>query len=463
MAPSYIIETIKMIRSADSRSRTVTFQDQLMPSGSVPDTATVTVTVGRFVEMRVEPPVHYSGNPDVARWLEGSSINLPLGIAERWLATRLEPSYGQRGAGRHRIAGPMSVRPDQLTDLDQVNRLRSQTDNVLLLEGKTLFEFLNQRIRGQEHALTTMVEHVIRHVAKRDPRRPLTIMEAGPTGVGKTRAAVELVEAIRTQDPQDTGYGYLRLDMCQYRERHRVSELFGAPQGYVGYGEGALLIDQLAANPRSVILFDEIEKAHGDLWTVLMNAMDCGRLTSPARTENGTREVDCRHAIFLFTTNLQADGLIGELQRRSAFDNPAITDEVCRRTFAAQGIRPEMVGRIGCFLVFRPLSEQAKAEIVTLAVRSVAREYGLTVTQVEPEVVAGVLDKTLSRSFGMRPYEYVIEEMLGRAFAQAAAKGAQKSVKVSAGPPPVCTEADEELPQQVPTAPPHAPSSEGSS
>ena len=107
----------------------------------------------------------------------------------------------------------------------------------------------------------------------------------GPSGVGKTRAAEALAQALNGLLEAGAGYQFLRLDMAEYQESHRVSQLLGAPQGYVGHGEGSQLLDTLAANPRTIVLFDEIEKAHPSILRVLMNAMDAGRLSSSSRTE----------------------------------------------------------------------------------------------------------------------------------------------------------------------------------
>ena len=133
------------------------------------------------------------------------------------------------------------------------------------------------------------------------------------------------------------------LTMNEYQEAHRVSKLLGAPQGYIGHGEGSQLLDTLRANPRTIILFDEIEKAHSAILRVLMNAMDAGRISGTSQSSVG-REVDCCKAIFLFTSNLNANDLLEEIQIRQAFGNRPIEDEICRRRLHASGIAPEIVG-----------------------------------------------------------------------------------------------------------------------
>jgi ATP-dependent Clp protease ATP-binding subunit ClpC len=266
--------------------------------------------------------------------------------------------------------------------------------------------------------------------------RPAVVFAVGPTGVGKTRAAEVLPSVLQGLGCGDSGYQFLRLDMSEYQESYRVSQLIGAPQGYIGHGEGSQLLDALCANPRTIVLFDEIEKAHPSIVRVLMNAMDAGRLSTAARSHGG-RQVDCRHSIFIFTSNLDSREILGELEARRAFGDRSVEDEVCRRRLAAGGIPPEIVGRIGRFLVFRPLSSAIRAEIVALAVAEVAQEYGLDVAHVAPGVVAHLMQKTRSQNFGVRPERYLIDEELGEAFVDASQRDCTRPVEV-VGPPFEC-------------------------
>jgi ATP-dependent Clp protease ATP-binding subunit ClpA len=214
----------------------------------------------------------------------------------------------------------------------------------------------------------------------------------GPTGVGKTRAAESLPAALKSVDPTGIGHGYVRLDMAEYQERHRISQLFGAPQGYVGYGDRSQLVDALVENPKTIVLFDEIDKAHPDVLRSLMNAMDAGRISSPSIVGRG-REVDCRQAIFLFTSNLDCDRILSELEERAAFEQHPVVDTVCQQRLRVVGMAPELIGRIGTFLVFQPLSLDARAEIVALSVKQVAEEYGLRVERIAPAVILSILKR----------------------------------------------------------------------
>ena len=185
-----------------------------------------------------------------------------------------------------------------------------------------------------------------------------------------------------------------------------------------------------------IVLFDEIEKAHPAILRMLMNAMDAGRLSAAARSSTG-REIDCRHAVFLFTSNLDAQEILEELESRNSFGNRAVEDEVCRRRLHAAGIAPEIVGRIGRFLVYRPLEPNTRAHIVALAIAEVAEEYGVEVAYVEPTVIIDLMQKVRSQNFGVRPERFLIDDCLGGAFARAAEQRTPNPVDV-VGPPYGC-------------------------
>lgn len=163
---------------------------------------------------------------------------------------------------------------------------------------------------------------------------------------------------------------------------------------------------------------------------------DAGRLSTASRSSDG-HQIDCRHAVFMFTSNLDAKSILDELETRNAFGNRTVEDDVCRRRLHAAGVAPEIVGRIGRFLVYRPLSPETRAEIVALAVAEVADEYGLRVSYVEPSVIVELMQKSRSQSFGVRPERFLIDDVLGGAFANAAEQGVTDSVVV-VGPPFEC-------------------------
>ena len=231
-------------------------------------------------------------------------------------------------------------------------------------------------------------------------------------------------------------YSYLRLDMTEYQEEHRISQLIGSPPGYAGHEEGSQLVNALRANPRTIVVFDEIEKAHPAILRVLMNPMDAGRLSTASKNSVG-HEIDCRSAIFMFTSNLEATEILAELESRDAFGDRAVEDEVCRRRLHGAGIAPEIVGRIGRFLIYRPLSAETRAEILALAIVEIALEYGVQVSYIEPGVIITIMNLAGSKTFGVRPERFLIDDLLGSSFAAAAQKGISKCVAVS-GPPYEC-------------------------
>lgn len=329
---------------------------------------------------------------------------------------------------------PLRRTPDDLTDLSAVQTHLDQVHTGDLIDEAALLARLQQDVRGQDAALRVLASRIYRHCARPNPGRPATVFAIGPTGVGKTCTAETLAAALPTLGMQNQHYGFLRLDMSEYQEEYRVSQLLGAPQGYAGYYDGAQLIDALAANPCTVVLFDEIEKAHPAILRMLMNALDTGRISTARQTGNG-HTLDVRRAIFFFTSNLGSRSILQELTQRGGFDDPNIVDAVCRSHLRAAHIPPELIARLSTFMVFRPLNHRVKAEIVALSIVRVAAEYGLQVEQVDPAVVICILDAVPENDLGARPYEYQVDSMLGDLFAGAATTKPVGGLAIHDGPP----------------------------
>lgn len=432
----------------------VVFQRQRMPPGATLVRARVGFEVNENdgkAMLFVERDILYAGSHEsVRRWLSegqlefGSFEELRRWIQEDLKACYLSPADAQAGSSSPSEGGRVMT-AGELTDLEAVTDQLPRDTDALHIDEDGLFQQLVKRIRGQDDAMRLLAKQVRRHLARKAPQRPSTLMALGPTGVGKTAAAEYLPSALQDELPHAAAYAYLRLDMSEYQERHRISQLLGAPQGYVGYGEGAQLADRLLSNPRTIVLFDEIEKAHPDILRALMNAMDAGRL-STASANAGGHEIDCRRAVFIFTSNLDATGILQELETRKGFGQREIVDSVCRSRLRAAGVAPELAGRIGCFLVFRPLDRQARVEIVTLAITRVAEEYGLRVNRIDPTVVADILRTCSSEGFGARPDEYLVDELLGPCLAEAAAAADLPGpLAVVAGPPYQCVPHDKRV------------------
>ncbi len=421
---------------ARATGRCILFRNQQMPPSSTPRRADVGFEVDpdtRAAILCVQYGVDYHGpDRELFSWFqEGEKRFQSFRQLRDWIRIHLAPAYSTASLSAE------AKGPGQLTDIRAVrNSVRGVNQPLFLDEDKLLAE-LSRPIRGQSTALRPLARLVCRHCARIRPSRPGVVLAVGPTGVGKTYTGECLAKVLRRSESGDNGYGYVRLDMSEYQESHRVSQLIGSPQGYVGYGEGSQLIDKLIANPRTVVLFDEIEKAHPAILRTLMNAMDAGRLSTAAKA-NGGREVDCRYAIFIFTSSLGSEGILTELQDRNGFGESEVEDEVCRRHLRASGMAPEIIGRIGRFLVFRPLTPEDRAEITALAIAEVAAEYGLRLERIAPSVVVSVLEKVRTDNFGVRPVRYLIDELLGGVFAEAAAGQIRDFVEVL-GPPFRCT------------------------
>jgi ATP-dependent Clp protease ATP-binding subunit ClpA len=327
-----------------------------------------------------------------------------------------------------------------LTDFGAINDALSGTraPSARLTE-EALVGKLLESVRGQDRCIRSMASWAVRHLARIEPRRPLSMFGLGRTGTGKTKSAQALAKALTELSPKGDGYGFIRFDMAEFQEKHRLSSLIGSPPGYIGYDEGAPLPDALTANERTIVLFDEIEKAHPDVLRCLLGALDEGRLSRHNSKSQGKREVSCRKAIFLFTSNIACDAVVDELKARGDDGiDPGVVDEVARNHVRVAGIAPELVGRMTSFLFFEDLPPQVMAEIVALAIVDVGREFGIDVARIDPNVVLKILGETRAKNLGARPYEHQILQVLGGAFISAQRAGLRGRVTVIEGPPYAC-------------------------
>ncbi|HEX6845023.1 MAG TPA: AAA family ATPase, partial [Actinomycetota bacterium] len=258
---------------------------------------------------------------------------------------------------------------------------------------------LGKRVIGQRRAVAAVADAVRRaRAGVSDPDRPTgSFLFLGPTGVGKTELAKALAE-----DLFDDERAVVRVDMSEYQERHTVSRLVGAPPGYVGYEEGGQLTEAVRRRPYSVVLLDELEKAHGDVFNVLLQLLDDGRLT-----DGQGRTVDFRNAIVIMTSNLgsavfQDAGLSPEKRRE------AILDDV-RAAF-----RPEFVNRIDEIVVFAPLERAELREIVDIQLRRLRarladRHLTLELTDAARDLLA---DRGYDPVYGARPLQRLLQREL---------------------------------------------------
>lgn len=253
----------------------------------------------------------------------------------------------------------------QWTGIPVYEMLQTEADKLLRME-----EALHNRIVGQDAAVAAVSDAIRRaRSGLKDPRRPIgSFIFLGSSGVGKTELAKALAEFMF-----DDEEALVRIDMSEYREQHTVSRLFGAPPGYVGYEEGGQLTEAVRRRPYSVVLFDEIEKGHPDVWNALLQILDDGRLT-----DGQGRTVDFRNTVIIMTSNLGTEfakrgGALGFVPSR---DEEAIADHKRIEKAIRDTFRPEFINRIDEIIIFNPLSQEQVAQIVDLQMQQIAERLG---------------------------------------------------------------------------------------
>ena len=265
----------------------------------------------------------------------------------------------------------------------------SETEKLLHLE-----EELHKRVIGQEEAIAAVSNAVRRSRAGlQDPKRPIgSFIFLGSTGVGKTELAKALAEYLFDDETMMT-----RIDMSEYQEKFSVTRLIGAPPGYVGYDEGGQLTEAVRRKPYQVVLFDEIEKAHPDVFNTLLQVLDDGRLT-----DSKGRTVNFKNTIIIMTSNLLTGADLSK------------GEENVRELLVARGIRPEFLNRIDEIIVFHPLNWGEVKQIVRLQVESVQkmlRENGLTL-EISDEAIDLLANEGYDPDFGARPVKRAIQRLL---------------------------------------------------
>jgi ATP-dependent Clp protease ATP-binding subunit ClpB len=262
-------------------------------------------------------------------------------------------------------------------------------------------ENLRKRVIGQDEALIAVANAVRRaRAGLQDPNRPLgSFLFLGPTGVGKT----ELTKAL-AQFLFDNEQALVRVDMSEYMEKHSVARLIGAPPGYVGYEEGGTLTEAVRRRPYQVVLFDEVEKAHPDVFNVLLQVLDDGRLT-----DGQGRTVDFRNTLIVLTSNLGSELLASE---RESEITPALRDRVME--MVRGHFRPEFLNRLDEILIFRRLSRQEMAAIVEIQLgrlRKLLAERKITLS-LDDRALAWLAEAGYDPVYGARPLKRVIQRTL---------------------------------------------------
>lgn len=289
------------------------------------------------------------------------------------------------------------------TGIPVTRMLQSEKDKLLHLE-----EELHKRVIGQDEAISAISDAVRRSRAGlNDPRKPIgSFIFMGTTGVGKTELAKALAEYMFNDENMIT-----RIDMSEYQEKFSVTRLIGSPPGYVGYDEGGQLTEAVRRKPYSVVLFDEIEKAHPDVFNVLLQVLDDGRLT-----DNKGRTVNFKNTIIIMTSNLGSQVIRERFENLNAQNRAEVIESTRNEVFALlkNQMRPEFLNRIDEIIMFTPLDEQEIAEIVRLQVKSVAKmlaKNGITMEATDA-AIEFLAKAGYDPEFGARPVKRVIQNMV---------------------------------------------------
>ena len=268
-----------------------------------------------------------------------------------------------------------------------------------------LSDHLHQRIIGQEDAVQAVADAVVRARAGiNDPQKPLgSFIFLGPTGVGKTELARALAEFLFDDENNMT-----RIDMSEYMERHAVSRLIGAPPGYIGYDEGGQLTEAVRRKPYSVILFDEIEKAHDDVFNILLQVLDDGRLT-----DSHGRVVDFKNTVIIMTSNIGSHHILENLQEEESESSFKAMREMVLSALKSQ-FRPEFLNRVDDIIVFHTLKRSDLEKIVTIQLaflekRLAEKEIKL---QLEPAAIAFIAETGYDPAYGARPLKRALKNYL---------------------------------------------------
>jgi ATP-dependent Clp protease ATP-binding subunit ClpB len=322
---------------------------------------------------------------------------------------KLEDEVKKLTAEQEKVSGPRMLKEE--VDEEDIASIVSKWTGIpvsKMLEGEVskLIEMesrLRERVIGQDDALKTVANAIRRSRAGlSDPKKPIgSFIFLGPTGVGKTETARALAEFLF-----DDEQAMIRIDMSEYMEKHAVARLIGAPPGYVGFDEGGQLTEAVRRRPYSVVLFDEIEKAHPDVFNVLLQVLDDGRLT-----DSKGRTVDFKNTVLIMTSNLGSQALQGEsLATDAAFDRAR--EQVM--DVLKQSFRPEFLNRVDDIVIFRPLGEEQLSHIVDLRLKDLEKllaDRNITIELTEA-ARHQLLTSGYERAYGARPLKRAIQRLI---------------------------------------------------
>ena len=355
---------------------------------------------------------------DLNRQIETAERNYDLEKAAELKYGRLPEAKKKLAEEEQKVnnAHDDSLLRDRVTE-DEIARIVERWTGIpvsRLVQGErekllNLDKVLHQRVVGQDEAVTAVTEAIQRSRAGiQDPNRPIgSFLFLGPTGVGKTELAKALAEALF-----DDENNMIRIDMSEYMEKFSVSRLIGAPPGYVGYDEGGQLTEAVRRKPYSVVLFDEIEKAHPDVFNILLQVLDDGRIT-----DSQGRTVDFKNTILILTSNLGSEYLLGgiDAQGNISQDAKEQVQALLRRSF-----RPEFLNRLDEIVFYKPLTKENVMKIIDLQIDKLNARLAQQQIKCEvtPAAKSAIVDASYNPEFGARPLrryvQHTVETMLSK-------------------------------------------------
>ena len=380
---------------------------EIVPQGAKNEALQVLCAV-----LLTDQPVRIHNIPDIA------DVNNQIQIAERKydLETVARLRYGELLTLNKQLEEEENKVKNQQLSLvheavteDEIARIISRWTGIPVAKlteserNKTLHldEQLHKRVVGQDEAVTKVTEAIMRSKAGiKDPSKPIgSFLFLGPTGVGKTELAKSLAENLF-----DNESNIIRIDMSEYMEKHSVSRLVGAPPGYVGYDEGGQLTEAVRRKPYSVILFDEIEKAHPDVFNILLQVLDDGRIT-----DSQGRTVDFKNTILILTSNLGSSYLLDGIDNQGniSTEAAAMVDKDLKAHF-----RPEFINRLDEIIMFKPLTKENISKIVDILMKDLNRRVADKELKIELTDAAKsfITDNGFDPVYGARPLKRYLQK-----------------------------------------------------
>ena len=377
---------------------------------------------------------------DLNRQIETAERNYDLEKAAELKYGRLPEAKKKLAEEEQKVnnAHDDSLLRDRVTE-DEIARIVERWTGIpvsRLVQGErekllNLDKVLHQRVVGQDEAVTAVTEAIQRSRAGiQDPNRPIgSFLFLGPTGVGKTELAKALAEALF-----DDERNIVRIDMSEYMEKYSVSRLIGAPPGYVGYDEGGQLTEAVRRKPYSVVLFDEIEKAHPDVFNILLQVLDDGRIT-----DSQGRTVDFKNTIIILTSNLGSDAILNGITADNQI-SPEAREQV--EALLKRQFRPEFLNRLDEIVFYKPLSKENITGIIDLQIAALNKRLADKQLKCEltPAAKSFVIDAAYDPQFGARPLRRYLQHTVETLLAQRILRG-----DVLPGQTLVCDEQNGEL------------------